>query len=46
MVNLAANNGEELNFIIKDSAFSTSNYNECEVTDSDKEVRMKPRSFL
>ena len=39
---LAANNGEELNFIYKvDSIFDSVEY---EVADSDKDVKMKPRS--
>ena len=41
MFDLAANNGEKLNFITKDSSFFTSGYDKYEVTDSDKDVRMK-----
>ena len=42
MFDLAANNGEELNFIIKNDSV-IGGYDKYEVTDSDKEVRMKPQ---
>lgn len=41
MFDLAANNGENLNFMKNDTSPSTSN--RYEVTDSDREVRMKPQ---
>ena len=44
MFDLEANNGEKLNFIIKDDSESPISYGRYEVTDSDKEVQMKPRS--
>lgn len=42
-VDLAANNGEKLNFIVKDDSKSPISYDRYQVTNSDKEVRMKPQ---
>jgi hypothetical protein len=42
MFDLVANNGEELNFVIKDDSKSPTDFNKYEVTNSDREIRLKP----
>lgn len=44
-IDLAANNGEKLNFIIKDDSKPLYSYERYQVTDSDRDVRMKLRSI-
>jgi hypothetical protein len=42
---LAANNGEKLNFIVKDDSKSPTSYDKYQITNSDREVRMKPQAI-
>jgi hypothetical protein len=45
IIDLAANNGEKLNFIVKDDSKSPISYDKYQVTNSDREVRMKPQTI-
>jgi hypothetical protein len=42
-IELAANNGEKLNFIVKDNSASPISTDKYQVSNSDRDVRMKPR---
>ena len=42
MFDLVANNGEQLNYIIKDDSMSPSGFGRYAITESDRSVRMKP----